>query len=132
MSDLKLKRERGWARQLEFVAMKTDPLVITKPLQLEPVHVTIPVGCANTGDSRTAMYDAIAEGKVRAVKEGFRTLLVFEDLKKRAAERPPAIIGARDKRPEQNRFRKMRELALSKRKRRQNRPRKAERAGVEA
>lgn len=34
-------------------------------------------GCAYTGDSRTAMYDAIGKGEVEAVKEGKRTLLVF-------------------------------------------------------
>ena len=53
-------------------------------LPLEPAHVTFRVGCAYTGDSRSAMYDAIAEGKVEAVKEGNRTLLVFESLKRRA------------------------------------------------
>ena len=62
--------------------------------QIEPAHVTIRDGCAYTGDSRTRMYEAIAEGKVEAVKEGGRTLLVFESLKRRVASRKPAVIGA--------------------------------------
>jgi hypothetical protein len=43
--------------------------------QIEPAHVTIRDGCAFTGDSRSGMYQAIAAGKVEAVKEGNRTLL---------------------------------------------------------
>jgi hypothetical protein len=63
---------------------------------IEPAHVTLPVGCAFTGDSRSTMYGAISRGEVEAVKEGKRTLLVFESLKKRVAARKPAIIGAGD------------------------------------
>ena len=63
-------------------------------------------GCAYTGDSRTRMYEAIGNGEVEAVKEGRRTLLVFESLKKRVAARKPAIIGAGDPK-----FREMRNMA---------------------
>ncbi len=62
-----------------------------KPL-VEPIHVTIPVGCQITGDSRTSMYDAIKSGDVEAVKSGRRTLLVFESLKRRCAQRPRAEL----------------------------------------
>jgi hypothetical protein len=64
--------------------------------QIEPVNVTLAVGCAYTGDSRTVMYDAIAKGDVEAVKQGRRTLLVFASLKKRVASRQPAKIGKGD------------------------------------
>ena len=77
-------------------------------INIEPVHVTLRVGCAYTGDSRSAMYNAISEGKVQAVKEGRRTLLVFESLKQRAASRPLAVIGTSDKSNEK--FRQLREL----------------------
>jgi hypothetical protein len=80
--------------------------------QIEPAHVTIRVGCAYTGDSRSRMYEAIGEGKVRAVKEGGRTLLVFEDLKKRVADRPRAVIGTGNEK-----FSQMRKLASPKRRR---------------
>ena len=39
-------------------------------IPIEPANVTMRVGCAYTGDSRTAMYDAIGKGEVEAVKEG--------------------------------------------------------------
>ena len=55
--------------------------------QLEPIHVTIRVACAITGDSRTRIYEAIKNGEVDAVKDGKRTLLVYESLKRRAAKR---------------------------------------------
>jgi hypothetical protein len=78
----------------------------------EPAHVTMRTGCAYTGDSRTRMYEAIANGEVEAVKEGRRTLLVFESLKKRVAARKPAIIGAGD--PQ---YRAMRDMAGNTRRR---------------
>jgi hypothetical protein len=64
-----------------------------KSFPIEPANVTLAVGCRYTGDSRTAMYDAIGKGDVEAVKQGRRTLLVFASLKKRVASRPPAKIG---------------------------------------
>ena len=67
-----------------------------KSFPIEPCHVTLAVGCAYTGDSRSAMYDAVAKGEVEAVKSGRRTLLVFESLKRRVAARKPAQIGAGD------------------------------------
>jgi hypothetical protein len=74
--------------------------------QIEPANVTMRDGCAYTGDSRTAMYDAIGRGEVEAVKEGKRTLLVFASLKRRVASRKPAKIGKGD--PQ---FRALRSLA---------------------
>jgi hypothetical protein len=62
------------------------------PFPLEPIHVTIPVGCYVTGDSRSEMYQAIKNGEVEAVKKGKRTLLVYESLKHRPAKRPRAVL----------------------------------------
>ena len=81
--------------------------------QIEPAHVTIPVGCAYTGDSRSAMYEAIGKGEVEAVKSGSRTLLVFESLKRRVAARKRAAIGVGNEK-----FRELRKLAKPKRRRR--------------
>jgi hypothetical protein len=81
--------------------------------QIEPFHLTIRDGCAYTGDSRTRMYEAIAADKVEAVKEGGRTLLVFESLKRRVASRPRAVIGAGNEK-----FRNLQKLAKPKRRRR--------------
>ena len=88
----------------------------SKSFQLEPAHVTMRDGCAYTGDSRTAMYDAIGKGEVEAVKEGKRTLLVFESLKRRVAARKPAVIGAGDER-----FRKLRSMGPRNTRRRRKR-----------
>ena len=87
------------------------------------------------------MYNAISEGKVQAVKEGKRTLLVFESLKQRAASRRPAVIGAGDKSTEK--FRQLRELRKPAKpwdwqgtktavRGRRGRPPKRKRAGAEA
>lgn len=81
--------------------------------QIEPAHVTVRDGCAYTGDSRSAMYDAISKGEVQAVKEGRRTLLVFASLKARIAARKPAVIGTGDPK-----FRELRKLAGQTRRRR--------------
>jgi hypothetical protein len=84
-----------------------------KSFPFEPAHVTMRHGCAYTGDSRSAMYEAIAKGEVEAVKEGKRTLLVFESLKRRVAARKPAVIGAGNPK-----FRELRKLATKRRHRR--------------
>jgi hypothetical protein len=68
-------------------------LTVAKALGIEPAHVTMKTGCAYTGDTRSRMYEAIGKGEVEAVKEGRRTLLVFESLKRRVAARKPAKIA---------------------------------------
>jgi hypothetical protein len=85
---------------------------------IEPAHVTLPVACAYTGDSRSVLYKAIGRGEVEAFKEGNRTLLVFESLKKRVAARKPATIGAGDPK-----FRELHRLSQASPKRRKRRTR---------
>jgi hypothetical protein len=63
------------------------------PFSLEPIHIPVAAGCAYIGKSRSAVYEAIGKGQIQAVKDGFRTLLVFESLKRFAAARAPAAIG---------------------------------------
>jgi hypothetical protein len=64
--------------------------------QIEPVHLTVRDACTFSAYSRSKLYEAIAMGKIAAVKEGSRTLIVFDSLKKQIAARKPAVIGAGD------------------------------------
>jgi excisionase family DNA binding protein len=47
---------------------------------LRPLTVTVPTALALTGIGRTKLYALIAEGKVKAVKVGSRTLVNFASL----------------------------------------------------
>lgn len=62
--------------------------------QIEPAHVTVRDACAFSAYSRSRLYEAIGRGEIEAVKEGTRTLIVFNSLKKQIAARKPAVIGA--------------------------------------
>jgi excisionase family DNA binding protein len=57
---------------------------------LEPLLCSIKAGSALLGVSGRFIIDAIAMGKISAVKTGRRTLLKVDSLKKYAAELPAA------------------------------------------
>jgi hypothetical protein len=73
-------------------------------LEIRPIHVTIPVACQITGESRAGLYNAMARGELTAVKAGVRrTMLIYSELERRCAARPtglrkenPALAAARD------------------------------------
>jgi hypothetical protein len=81
--------------------------------QIEPAHLTVRDACAFSAYSRSRLYEAIGRGEIAAVKEGSRTLIVFDSLKKQIAARKPAAIGV-----DNEKFREMRKLARQKRRRR--------------
>jgi hypothetical protein len=81
--------------------------------QIEPAHLTVRDACAFSAYSGSRLYEAIARGEIAAVKEGSRTLIVFDSLKKQIAARKPASIGVGNKK-----FREMRKLANSSMRRR--------------
>jgi hypothetical protein len=81
--------------------------------QIEPAHLTVRDACAFSAYSRSRLYEAIGRGEIEAVKEGSRTLIVFDSLKKQIAARKPAVIGAGNPK-----FRVMRDMAGNTRRRR--------------
>jgi len=53
-----------------------------------PVSVTIPDACKLIGISRSSLYEALADGKLHAVKFGNRTLIPYEELRRCIAALP--------------------------------------------
>jgi hypothetical protein len=66
---------------------------------LEPLLCSIQVGSAILGRSKRFIIDAIARGKLKAVKSDRRTLLVVESLKDYVASLPPAKGTLNPRRP---------------------------------
>jgi hypothetical protein len=78
-------------RLATLLADRLANVAVAAPLQ--PILCTIPVGAQMIGRSVTFIYQALAEGKIRAVKSDKRTLLVVETLHEYAASLPPAEIA---------------------------------------
>lgn len=56
--------------------------------QLKPSHLPIPGAVAYSGSSRTALYEALKNKKISAVKAGRRTLVSVESLDEYLASLP--------------------------------------------
>jgi excisionase family DNA binding protein len=65
----------------------TKHAAMTTPL----VH-SIPEACSITCAGRTALYEAIRSGALRAVKRGRRTLILDEDLRRWVQSLPPVAV----------------------------------------
>jgi hypothetical protein len=76
--------------------MKENPHMhessITK-MEVTPLLVSVPQGCQIIGRGTAAMYELIGAGKVKAVKSGGRTLLIYESLVAYVAGLPPAKVA---------------------------------------
>lgn len=65
-----------------------------KSYQIEPIHITLRDAIAISGFSRSGIYKAIRDGRLKAFKEASRLMIGFASLKQTVQERKPAIIGA--------------------------------------
>ena len=72
--------------------MSTAKFLITETGGLEPLTVTISQTEQLTGESRSQIYTRIARGEYAGVKSGSRTLILFDSIKRRIANLPPAKI----------------------------------------
>ena len=61
-------------------------------MSADPILVSIKIATDILGQSRTTIYELIAAEKVKAVKSGRSTLIVYESLKQYAAGLQPAEI----------------------------------------
>jgi excisionase family DNA binding protein len=62
--------------------------------QFTPVHLSVKDACARHNCSRSNLYVLIGQNKIRAVKNGRRTLIVTSTLDDHFAALPPARIKA--------------------------------------
>lgn len=72
--------------------MSTAKFLIAETGGLEPLTVTISQTERLTGESRSQIYTRIARGEYAGVKSGSRTLILFDSIKRRIANLPPAKI----------------------------------------
>jgi excisionase family DNA binding protein len=59
---------------------------------LIPLVHTIPEACSITHTGRTALYEAIRSGALRAVKRGRRTLILDDDLRRWVQSLPSIAV----------------------------------------
>jgi excisionase family DNA binding protein len=58
--------------------------------ELQPILIPIPQAGSIIGKCRRGIYQLIATGELKAVKDGRSTRVVYESLKQYAANLPPA------------------------------------------
>jgi hypothetical protein len=84
-----LTRDAGRAERLAVLPDLPPPI--------RPIHVTLKAAVALTGESKASLYRAIEAGQLTPIKNGWRTLLIYNELEARCAARP---TGLRKRRPE--------------------------------
>jgi len=77
----------------------------TTEIPLPPILCTLPQAAATIARGTRFIYEAIANGKIEAVKSDKRTLIVVESLRRYAKELPKAKITPMPKRAHHQRMR---------------------------
>ena len=60
--------------------------------KLEPLTVSIETTSEITGESKTQIYNLIADGEYEAIKSRRKTLIVYESIKKRRGRPAPTTL----------------------------------------
>ena len=63
-----------------------------QPTRIDPIAVPIPEAVTFSGMSRSAVYRELANGNLRAVKSGSRTLVLVESIRSHLASLPTATF----------------------------------------
>lgn len=71
-------------------------IIKNSEVKMVPLVHTIPEACSGAKIGRTALYEAIRSGALRAVKRGRRTLILDQDLRQWVRSLPSVKVRAMD------------------------------------
>ncbi len=69
--------------------------MLAEAIQTNPLALTMHEAVRVSGLSRSELYRRLADGKVRAVKSGSRTLILMDSLQTHLSNLPPASFAIR-------------------------------------
>src|SRR5262245_38113528 len=93
-----LQPTRAAARRSHSIPTSEMRKQMSSTIVIDPILAPIPQAAAMIGRGITFVYEAISDGRIRAVKSDKRTLVVVESLHEYANSLPPAVIRPMAKR----------------------------------
>jgi hypothetical protein len=70
----------------------TEAVTQRKDARVTPLLLTLPDYQRMSGDGRTTVYNKIADGRLKAVKDGRRTKIIYESARQHLEGLPPAEV----------------------------------------